>query len=205
MRILRNMPRGVAARFCLYGGFLVIVVRRFVLSVLLVLSSVAAGVGLTPSAQAATVGLSAPQTGRIVNEDPANFTPHILNGTVYSIVQVGDYIVVGGSFTQVRSATSTTTITRNRVFAFNATTGVINPDFNPAPNGTVYKVQQSTDPGYVYVGGNFSTRRRRQPPQPVQDPGRRRPGRHRLPARRAPTARSATSRSSATTCSWPAR
>ena len=45
---------------------------------------------------AASVGNSAPQTGQIVNEDPANFTPHILNGTVYSIVQVGNMVVVGG-------------------------------------------------------------------------------------------------------------
>jgi PKD repeat protein len=134
----------------------VIVVRRFVLSVLLVLSSAVAGVGLAPNAQAATVGLSDPQTGRIANEDPANFTPHILNGTVYSIVQVGDLVVVGGTFTQVRTAASPTVITRNRVFAFNATTGAIS-NFNPAPNGTVYKVQQAADGHSIYVGGAFTS------------------------------------------------
>ena len=79
--------------------------RRFVLSVVLVVSSVIAGVSLAPSAGAADVGLSDPQTGRTATEDPANWTPHILNGTVYSIVQVGDQIVVGGTFTQVRTAT----------------------------------------------------------------------------------------------------
>ena len=144
--------------FLAYTGILVIGVRRFVLSVLLVVSSVIAGVGLAPSAQAADVGLSDPQTGRIANEDPANWTPHILNGTVYSIVQVGDQIVVGGTFTQVRTATSSTVITRNRVFAFNATTGAINNSFNPSPNGTVYKVQQtSRPPTTVYVGGAFTS------------------------------------------------
>ena len=45
---------------------------------------------------AATVGNTHPQTGQIVSDDPANFTPHILDGTVYSIVQVGDMVVVGG-------------------------------------------------------------------------------------------------------------
>ena len=126
------------------------------LSVLVIFSSVVAGVGLAPASDAATLGLSDPQPGRIVGTDPANFTPHALNGTVYSMVQVGDYIVVGGTFTSVRSASNTTAITRNRVFAFNAETGVINKAFNPAPNGTVYKVQQAPGTNMVYVGGNFT-------------------------------------------------
>ena len=131
--------------------------RRYVVALVAVVSSAIAGVALAPSGQAATVGLSDPQTGRIVSDDPANFTPHILNGTVYSIVQVGDMVVVGGSFTQVRSNTSQTILTRNRVFAFNATTGAISSNFNPGPNGTVYKVQQATDGTSVYVGGSFTS------------------------------------------------
>ena len=106
---------------------------------------------------AATVGNSHPQSGRIVSDDPANFTPHILDGTVYSIVQVGDMVVVGGDFTQVRSATSSTVITRNRVFAFNATTGAISTSFKPNPSNTVYKVQAAADGKSVYVGGRFGT------------------------------------------------
>ena len=132
-------------------------VRRFVVAVVVVIASAISGVSIAPSGQAATVGLSDPQSGRIVSEDPANFTPHILNGTVYSIVQVGNMVVVGGSFTQVRSATSSTIITRNRVFAFNATTGAISSDFNPGPNGTVYKVQEGTDGTSVFVGGSFTS------------------------------------------------
>ena len=50
--------------FRAYTGILVIGVRRFVLSVLLVVSSVIAGVSVAPTAQAADVGLSDPQTGR---------------------------------------------------------------------------------------------------------------------------------------------
>ena len=43
-------------------------------------------------------------------------------------------VVVGGSFTQVRqTATSPTTLTRNRVFAFNADHGCDQHDFNPEP------------------------------------------------------------------------
>ncbi|MET0997075.1 MAG: PKD domain-containing protein [Marmoricola sp.] len=106
---------------------------------------------------AASVGNSHPQTGRIVSDDPANFTPHILDGTVYSIVQVGDMVVVGGSFSQVRSATSTTVLTRRNLVAFDATTGAISTDFVPNPNSTVYKVQAAMDGESVYVGGRFSS------------------------------------------------
>ena len=134
------------------------VVRRFVLTVLLVVSGILASLGAVPSAQAATVGLSDPQTGKIVSDDPANFTPHLLDGTAYSIVQVGSQIIVGGSFTSVRDQSGDTTpFTRNHVVAFDATTGKINRDFNPAPNGTVYKVQQVEGQNAVYIGGNFTS------------------------------------------------
>ena len=136
---------------------LVIVVRRFALSVLLVLSSAVAGIGLAPAGQAATVGLTDPQTGRIVSDNPSGITPNILNGSTYSIVQVGNMVIVGGSFTQVQNANSSTTLTRNHVFAFDATSGLISTSFNPGANGTVYKVQQTGDGNTVFLGGNFST------------------------------------------------
>ena len=126
------------------------------LIVVVVATMLSALITVAPT-MAATVGNSHPQTGQIVNDDPANFTPHILNGTVYSIVQVGNMVVVGGDFTQVRQTTTSPIITRNRVFAFNATTGVISTDFNPSPNNTVYKVQAAADGTSVYVGGRFSS------------------------------------------------
>ena len=115
------MPRGVAALSCIYGdsGDWCAQVRTVCPARCLERhrrrgpGSDRAGRGLSGSAIRRPVASSV--------TDPANFTPHILNGTVYSIVQVGDQIVVGGTFTQVRTATSSTVITRNRVFAFNAT------------------------------------------------------------------------------------
>ncbi len=132
-------------------------VRKVPAIVWLALASIVLGLSLAPPGNAATVGNSDPQSGRIVSDDPANFTPHILDGTVYSIVQVGDMVVVGGSFTRVRSATSSTEITRNRVFAFNASTGAISTTFNPNPSSTVYKVQAAADGRSVYVGGRFGS------------------------------------------------
>jgi hypothetical protein len=127
-----------------------------IVAVLLIASSTLTGVALAPPSQAASVGLTDPQTGKIVSDDPANFTPNILNGTVYSIVQVGNTVIVGGSFTQAQNVNSSTTLTRNHVLAFNATTGVISTTFNPGPNGTVYKVQQTGDGNTVYVAGSFT-------------------------------------------------
>ena len=66
-------------------------------------------------------------------------------------------VVVGGSFTQVRQTTTSPILTRNRVFAFNATTGAISNEFNPNPNNVVYKVQAAADGTSVYVGGRFSS------------------------------------------------
>lgn len=94
--------------------------------------------------------------GRLVSDDPANFTPHVLDGQVYSVVQVDNTIVVGGTFTQARSNNSNTVLTRNRLMAFDATTGLISTTFNPSSNGTINVVLPAGD-GTVYVGGSFTS------------------------------------------------
>lgn len=131
--------------------------RKLQALVWLAFVSLLIGVAASPSATAATTGNTAPQTGVIVSDNPSGITPNILNGTVYSIVQIGNMIVVGGQFSQVQNANSTTTLTRNNVFAFNATTGNLSTTFVPNPNSTVYKVQAAADGTSVYVGGRFSS------------------------------------------------
>jgi hypothetical protein len=108
-------------------------------------------------ADAASTGNTARQTGRIVSQEPSKLTPNILDGTVTSITQVGNKIIVGGTFTRVQNAGSTTTLTRNRVFAFDATTGKVSTGFAPNPNGIVYKVQAASDGTSVYLGGKFTS------------------------------------------------
>lgn len=108
-------------------------------------------------AQAADTGNAAPQPGRIVSDDPSSFTPHVMNGAVYTMTQVGNMIVVGGSFTTVRNAGSSTDIPRRNLFAFNATTGQVSTTFAPNPNNVVYKVQAAADGQSVYVGGLFTS------------------------------------------------
>jgi hypothetical protein len=135
-------------------------VRGFVAVVVLALMSAVGLTGLvglgTPPAGAAPTAVSAPQTGFVVNEEPAQTTPSIVDGTVNSITQVGNQVIVGGSFTQVRDPGSSTTLTRNHLLAFDASTGVVSPTFNPAPDGVVHKVQAASDGTSVYVGGHFS-------------------------------------------------
>jgi hypothetical protein len=132
-------------------------VSRFfgvVLACLLV--SGAGGLALLTPANAASTGKSAPHPGRIVSDDPSGFTPHVMDGQVMTLAQVGNMIIVGGSFTTVRNAGSSTDLTRNNVFAFDATTGQVSTTFAPNPNGTVYKVLPAADGTSVYLGGNFT-------------------------------------------------
>ncbi|WP_196450230.1 PKD domain-containing protein [Planomonospora sp. ID82291] len=92
---------------------------------------------------------------RVVSADPANFTPHALDGRVNAVVQIGNRIFVGGSFTQVREWDAQTVQTRNRLFSFNASTGRLDAAFAPDVNGEVETLLAAPDGRSVYVGGAF--------------------------------------------------
>lgn len=113
----------------------------------------------SPPAHAADTGNAAPQTGRIVDDDPVGFTPHVMDGAVYAMARVGDTVLVGGSFTRVRNAGSATDIARTNLFAFNAFTGQVSTTFVPNPNGRVYTLEPASDGTSVYIGGAFTSAR----------------------------------------------
>ncbi|WP_196466444.1 PKD domain-containing protein [Planomonospora sp. ID91781] len=92
---------------------------------------------------------------RVVSADPANFTPHALDGRVNAVVQIGDRIFVGGSFTQVREWDDQTVQTRNRLFSFNASTGRLDAAFAPNMSGEVEALLPAPDGESIYVGGAF--------------------------------------------------
>ena len=96
------------------------------------------------------------QQGSLVSEVPAGKTPQVLDGRVLSVIQVGNTIVLGGTFTQVRDAGGHATVARNGLVAFNATSGVISNSFDPAPNRGVRVVLPAADGTSVYVGGDFT-------------------------------------------------
>ncbi|MGB5951853.1 MAG: hypothetical protein WBG57_04965, partial [Ornithinimicrobium sp.] len=93
---------------------------------------------------------------RTVSDTPADWTPGIEDGTVYSITQVGDSMVVGGDFTTVTPSSGSPEMSRSSVFAFDANNGQINPSFTPVPSGEVRAVEAGPTSGTVYVGGAFS-------------------------------------------------
>jgi hypothetical protein len=92
---------------------------------------------------------------RVVSVDPVNFTPHILDGTVWAMAVVGDTVVVGGSFTQVADRSRTYRYNRRNIFAYGLNDGVIRP-FAPAVDGAVYALAPGAG-GTVYLGGSFKT------------------------------------------------
>ncbi len=76
------------------------------------------------------------------------------------MVQVGNLMVVGGSFTKVTPNAGPgagTTVTRNHLFAFNASTGALSTSFVPTVNGEVDAIVANADSTGVYVGGLFTS------------------------------------------------
>ena len=100
---------------------------------------------------------AADPAGRLVSEVAAPGTPHVLDGQVRSVVQVGNTVILGGTFTKARNDGSADIVTRNRLLAFDATTGQISTSFQPAANDEVNVLTPSNDGRTVYVGGWFTT------------------------------------------------
>lgn len=101
---------------------------------------------------------SAVQTAQsvVVNADPADWTPDILDGEATAVLQLGSKVVVGGTFTQVRRHGFSQVYTRNYLFAFDMDTGAIDQNFVPQLNGEVEQLAPGPD-GSVFAGGDFST------------------------------------------------
>ncbi len=95
--------------------------------------------------------------GQLVAAAPRAGTPHVLDGRVLSVAQVGTQIVLGGTFTQARNDGSTTVLTRRGLLAFDAATGQISPSFDPAPDRAVNAVIPAGDGETVFVGGAFTS------------------------------------------------
>lgn len=92
---------------------------------------------------------------QVVNENPDNWTPQVLDGEVDALVEVGQWIVAGGNFTRVQAASGGPVLTRNSIMAFNKSTGAISTSFVPQLDGVVKALATGPD-GTVYVGGNFN-------------------------------------------------
>ena len=101
----------------------------------------------------ATQGL-VPASAAIATTPTLTWTP--TTGRVYAVTRVGDAIVIGGTFTALWSPDGRTTVTRNRLAAFDATTGALLA-WNPGASDVVRALEPSADGTGVYVGGSFAT------------------------------------------------
>ena len=93
---------------------------------------------------------------KIVSANPDDWTPQVLDGRVNAIVQVGNTVVAGGTFTQVRKTNSTKILTRNFIFAFTYGTGAIDSNFVPQLDGEVETLVPGPDGHSVIAGGSFN-------------------------------------------------
>lgn len=92
---------------------------------------------------------------KVVSANPENVTPNVEDGRVNSMVQIGNRIIAVGKFTKV-TPTGGSTVTRNSIVAFNATTGVLDNTFVPdVGTKEVFEVVDAGD-GTVFIGGLFS-------------------------------------------------
>lgn len=139
-------------------------------STLTIVAAAALLLGVVESATASTAATSAtsaapPQAAAAAAADdqrmpsavPSNATPWVEAGKVQKIVQVGNTMVAGGSFSTVSEPGGGTSYPRTNLFAFNATTGAVSQAFNPQLNGVVETLLPGPTPGTVYVGGTFTT------------------------------------------------
>lgn len=90
---------------------------------------------------------------KTVGEDPADWTPHILDGEVHALAVVGDAVVVGGDFTRVSDNAGEQEYEREHLFAFDLHSGEV-LDFAPEVDGMVYSLTPGPD-GSVFAGGTF--------------------------------------------------
>ncbi len=100
-----------------------------------------------------------PSHTAVVSAVPAAQTPHVVDGRVTDIEQVGNRIVVTGTFTQVRNTANSEILNRFKVFSFDPATGAVDPAFVPTVAGTGATVNTAAvgPNGTVYLGGVFTT------------------------------------------------
>jgi len=108
------------------------------------------------------VAVAAPtgMLGAIVGEDVERDTPIVLDGEVIAIDQVGDTVIVGGTFTQVQTSRGGPVVDQPGLFAYDALTGAFDDDFRPVFSSDrdsveITDIEPAPDGESVYVSGDF--------------------------------------------------
>jgi PKD repeat protein len=82
-------------------------------------------------------------------------TPHILDGRTLAIAEVGSRVFVGGTFTTTQNPGTSAQLATPYLFAYDRSTGVVDPAFLPALDGSVNALVPSPDGTALYVAGTF--------------------------------------------------
>jgi Domain of unknown function (DUF5122) beta-propeller len=115
--------------------------------------AVAVGMGARPA-------LGSIAQPSVVSDNPANYTPNVIDDgvvnptSVDALAQIGDTLYAGGAFHLVKNADQTVSYTRNNLMGFSATSGAMSA-FAPDFNGKVFALAVSGNS--LYVGGYFTT------------------------------------------------
>ncbi len=117
----------------------------------------AAAVALAATAMGTTLApaQAALQPGQVVSATPSLTTPLVRDGRVQALAQVGNTVVLGGTFTQV-SDVDGPPLPRAGVAAYDRTTGRLLPGFAPVLDGQVWALAAGPVAGTVYVAGDFT-------------------------------------------------
>ena len=110
-----------------------------------------AGVSITALPAAA----SPASHSALPSEIPGDLTPHVLDGRVESVIQVGGKTILGGVFTQVQNPDRSQTFDRENLLAFDTATGEIDPNLSYDFNNDVYDLVPAADGKSFYVAGAF--------------------------------------------------
>lgn len=91
-----------------------------------------------------------------VSIDPEDRTPHVLDGKVNAVIDLGERVIVGGDFTQVKAFNRPEVHARRGLFAYTRSTGAIEPAFDARlDRGGVRDMVVSPD-GKLIIGGSFA-------------------------------------------------
>jgi hypothetical protein len=127
--------------------------RNTVVSTLTAIAALTIGVAVSP-----LPALGETAQNRLTAVVPSTSTPDVLNGAVETILEVGNKVIAGGTFTQVsNNSTPGTVLTRNYIFAFDKSTNVIDTAFVPTFSGEVKQLRPGPTAGTFYAAGQFTT------------------------------------------------
>lgn len=127
--------------------------RQHRIRVVILLTALVAALTATTSGGPPAVGQ--PAHHRLIPSAVPATTPNILDGRTLAIAEVGSKVFVGGTFTLAQNPDTSAQLPTPYLFAYDRGTGVIDPVFAPALDGSVTAIVPTTDGSALFVAGTF--------------------------------------------------